>query len=155
MKKTFMVTGLIVALALAFIGCATTENGVELSNSDKTLAVINSFTTGDDYALLNYVSEDYIQHNLTFADGRQFVIDALPALAKAGTTVENIRSFEDGDYVILHTKYNLFGAGEQIGFDIFRFDNDKIVEHWITCSRFRHLTLAVILRLTEVQLILI
>ena len=30
-----------------------------------------------------------------------------------------------------HTLYNFAGAGEQVGFDVFRFDEDgKIAEHW-------------------------
>lgn len=51
--------------------------------------------------------------------------------ADVKTTVENIRSFEDGDYVFLQTVYNFAGAGEQVAFDIFRFDEDgEIAEHW-------------------------
>ena len=47
------------------------------------------------------------------------------------TTVNNIRAFEDGDKVFLQTIYNFAGAGEQVAFDIFRFDGDgKIAEHW-------------------------
>lgn len=47
------------------------------------------------------------------------------------TTVNNIRAFEDGDKVFLQTIYNFAGAGEQVAFDIFRFDEDgKIAEHW-------------------------
>lgn len=38
------------------------------------------------------------------------------------------RVFEDGDYVFAHSDYNFFGP--KIGFDIFRFENGKIVEHW-------------------------
>jgi len=34
----------------------------------------------------------------------------------------------DGDFVALHVDYNFFG--EKVGFDVFRFENDKIVEHW-------------------------
>ena len=45
--------------------------------------------------------------------------------------VKNIRAFEDGDYVFLQTVYNFAGAGEQVAFDIFRFDEDgEIAEHW-------------------------
>ena len=33
--------------------------------------------------------------------------------------MENIRAFEDGEYVFLHTVYNFAGAGEQVAFDIF------------------------------------
>ena len=53
------------------------------------------------------------------------------ASADVKTTVNNIRSFEDGDKVFLQTIYNFAGAGEQVAFDIFRFDEDgKIAEHW-------------------------
>ena len=51
--------------------------------------------------------------------------------ANVKTTVNNIRAFEDGDKVFLQTIYNFAGAGEQVAFDIFRFDEDgKIAEHW-------------------------
>lgn len=47
------------------------------------------------------------------------------------TIVRNIRAFEDGDKVFLHTVYNFAGAGEQVAFDIFRFDEKgQIAEHW-------------------------
>ena len=53
------------------------------------------------------------------------------ASAPVKTTVNNIRAFEDGDKVFLQTVYNFAGAGEQVAFDIFRFDsNGKIAEHW-------------------------
>lgn len=46
-------------------------------------------------------------------------------------TVNNVRAFEDGDKVFLQTVYNFTGAGEQVAFDIFRFDKaGKIAEHW-------------------------
>lgn len=107
------------------------QTKVAVSNVDKAKAVLNSLASGDPYAITNYVSKDgYIQHNLAFADGRQTMLDALPALKAAGTKVEIVRAFEDGNYVFLQTKYNLFGAGEQAGFDVFRFKDGVIVEHW-------------------------
>lgn len=39
-----------------------------------------------------------------------------------------MRVFQDGDFVFAHTDYNFFGP--KIGFDIFRFENGTIVEHW-------------------------
>ena len=42
------------------------------------------------------------------------------AQAPVKTTVNNIRAFEDGDKVFLQTVYNFAGAGEQVGFDVFR-----------------------------------
>lgn len=103
----------------------------DLSNVEKAKAVINSFATGDSKPITNYVSKTgYIQHNLAFADGRQTMLNALPALKKAGTTVKTVRSFSDGNYVVLQSEYNLFGAGKQVGFDVFRFEKGVIVEHW-------------------------
>ena len=43
-------------------------------------------------------------------------------------SVNTIRVFEDGDYVFAHTQYNFFGP--RIEFDIFRYENSLIVEHW-------------------------
>ena len=42
--------------------------------------------------------------------------------------VNTARIFQDGDYVFAHSEYDFFGP--KIGFDIFRFENGKIVEHW-------------------------
>lgn len=107
------------------------EKKSQVSNVDKAKAVLKSLASGDPKVITDYVSKDgYIQHNLAFADGRQTMLDALPALKAAGTTVEIVRAFQDGNYVFLQSKYNLFGAGEQAGFDIFRFKDGIIVEHW-------------------------
>ncbi|MDD3220309.1 MAG: nuclear transport factor 2 family protein [Lachnospiraceae bacterium] len=111
----------------------TTENPTEaVSNIDTALAVINSFASGDTSVAEENLNEDYIQHNLAYGTGRDAFIDSVEYLASAEvpTTVENVRSFEDGDYVFLQTVYNFAGAGEQVGFDIFRFEDGKIAEHW-------------------------
>lgn len=102
-----------------------------MSNADKAIAVIKSFTTGDKTAILEYVSDEtYIQHNLSVPDGREVVLNSIGQLAEAGTKVEVVRSFQDGDYVVLHSKYQIAGGSEEAGFDIFRFEDGKIVEHW-------------------------
>ena len=65
--------------------------------------------------------------NLGAADG----VAGFHALLKAvpqGAHVNTVRVFQDGDYVFAHSEYNVFGP--QIGVDIFRFENGKIVEHW-------------------------
>ncbi len=56
------------------------------------------------------------------------------AAAPIKTTVRNIRAFEDGDKVFLQTMYNFAGAGEQVAFDIFRFEDGLIAEHWDNLS---------------------
>ena len=79
------------------------------------------------------LDENYIQHNLAYGTGEAAFLGSVEYLASAPvkTTVNNIRAFEDGDYVFLQTVYNFAGAGEQVAFDIFRFDEDgEIAEHW-------------------------
>lgn len=79
------------------------------------------------------VPYSHIQHNLAYGTGRDAFVGSVAYLASAPvrTTVNNIRAFEDGDKVFLQTVYNFAGAGEQVAFDIFRFDeNGKIAEHW-------------------------
>ena len=45
---------------------------------------------------------DYIQHNPFIPTGLEPFIQMLPVLKQHGTTAENIRMFEDGDYVFMH-----------------------------------------------------
>jgi predicted SnoaL-like aldol condensation-catalyzing enzyme len=99
-------------------------------NEQKAVAVVKSFETGDPTAFEEYVSEEtYIQHNLMAPDGRQFILETLPSLAEAGTTVDVRRVIEDGDLVALHIEYTLFGT-PTIAFDVYRFEDGLIVEHW-------------------------
>jgi predicted SnoaL-like aldol condensation-catalyzing enzyme len=72
--------------------------------------------------------ERYTQHNLAIADGLAGFGQALAALPKGSAKVNTLRVFEDGDFVVAHTEYDFFGP--KIGFDIFRFENGRIVEHW-------------------------
>jgi len=104
-----------------------------MTNKDKAMALINTFATGDTEAAKNLLAEGYIQHNLAYGTGRDAFVGSVAYLASAPvkTTVQNIRAFEDGDKVFLQTVYNFAGAGEQVAFDIFRFDAEgRIAEHW-------------------------
>lgn len=152
MKKiiTLLLTATLTMTALA--GCSTSSNNAdntvsstsattqetestktEQTQTEKALALIDTFATGDTDIAKELLAEDYIQHNLAYGTGRDAFISSVEYLASADekTTVENIRAFEDGDKVFLQTVYNFAGAGEQVAFDIFRFDNEgKISEHW-------------------------
>ena len=105
----------------------------EQTNIEKALALIGIFASGDTETARTLLDENYIQHNLAYGTGEEAFIGSVEYLASAQTktTVENIRAFEDGDYVFLQTVYNFAGAGEQVAFDIFRFDEEgEIAEHW-------------------------
>lgn len=106
---------------------------ITMTNTQKALELINTFATGDTEKAASLLAEGYIQHNLAYGTGRDAFVGSVAYLASAPvkTTVNNIRAFEDGDKVFLQTVYNFAGAGEQVAFDIFRFDeNGKIAEHW-------------------------
>ena len=100
---------------------------------ENALALINTFASGDAEKAASLLAEGYIQHDLAYGTGRDAFVGSVAYLASAPapTTVKNVRAFEDGDKVFLHSVYNFAGAGEQVAFDIFRFDGDgKICEHW-------------------------
>ncbi len=61
-------------------------------------------------------------------DGLAGFAAVLEALPKGSAKVNTVRVFQDCDFVFAHTGYDFFGP--KIGFDVFRFEAGKIVEHW-------------------------
>ena len=116
-----------------YLAGQSSERKIIMTNKEKALALIGTFVSGDTAKAKELLAPGYIQHNLAFGTGADAFVAAVEGLAQAPvkTTVNNIRAFEDGDKVFLQTVYNFAGAGEQVGFDVFRFDEDgKIAEHW-------------------------
>lgn len=105
-----------------------TEKKVELSKKEKVVALLNSFNTGDKTPISYINPTKYIQHNLDVGDGLAGFGEVMQHAPEGGFKANVIRAFEDGDYVITHTEYDFFGP--KAGFDVFRFENDQIVEHW-------------------------
>ena len=101
-----------------------------MTNEQKVYDVLKSIETGAQEPV-GYINADkYIQHNLGAEDGLAGFGKLLGQLAEypEAAKVNTVRIFEDGDYVVAQTEYNFFGP--KIGFDIFRFEDGKIVEHW-------------------------
>lgn len=91
-------------------------------------SLLKSIETGDQKPVAYINPNKYTQHNLAVGDGLAGFGAVLQALPKNSAKVNTVRIFQDGDYVIAHTDYNFFGP--KVGFDIFRFVNGLIVEHW-------------------------
>ena len=135
MKQTLLAATLVLTLAacksekgLEKESQITKETKMEVSIKEKTLAVLKSIETGDAQGISYINATNYKQHNLAVADGLDG-FGALLALApEGGFKVHTVRAFEDGDYGFAHTEYDFFGP--KIGFDVFRFENGKVVEHW-------------------------
>jgi predicted SnoaL-like aldol condensation-catalyzing enzyme len=104
------------------------EKTMTISNKEKAIDLLNSIESGDQTAVKHVNAEKYTQHNLAVGDGLAGFGAALQALPKGSARVNVVRSFADGDFVVTHTDYNFFGP--KAGFDVFRFEDGLIVEHW-------------------------
>ncbi len=101
---------------------------MELTNKEKVVALLNSFNTGDQTPISYINPEKYIQHNLSVGDGLAGFGEVMKHAPPQGFAAKVVRAFEDGDYVFTHTEYDFFGP--KVGFDVFRFEDGLIVEHW-------------------------
>jgi len=140
-----------VFIIFLFFSCGNNENQSEHSNTEETDSqnvasteskiakdlVMNGmntlFSDYDEEGAKKYFAEDYIQHNPQIPTGIEPILGFLKPLKEAGTTFENHRILQDGDFVIMHNTYTnaeAFGAKDMVTFDIFRVENGKIVEHW-------------------------
>jgi predicted SnoaL-like aldol condensation-catalyzing enzyme len=98
------------------------------NNKQKVVELLKSIETGDRRPVGYINPNKYIQHNLAVSDGLAGLGVALKLLPKDSAKVNTVRVFQDGSYVVAHTDYDLFGP--KVGFDIFRFEEGLIVEHW-------------------------
>jgi len=128
MKKTLLSVATVAAIATG----ALAEDS--MSNKDIVGAFLGAVVTGDVDTMRDLANPDYIQHNPFIPTGLEPFIELLPVLQEAGTTAENIRMFQDGDYVFMHNIWRNaepFGAPEMVSFDIIRVDeNGMVAEHW-------------------------
>jgi predicted SnoaL-like aldol condensation-catalyzing enzyme len=104
------------------------HSGSTATHKEQVIALLSSIQSGDPSAASIINQEKFIQHDLSEADGVAGFAAVLAQLPKGSARVHVVRAFEDGEFVFTHTEYNFFGP--KIGFDVFRFANGKIVEHW-------------------------
>lgn len=132
MEETMQKIILIATVLFLTSACATVNSKgpekAELSNRDKAKALIESIETGNPEPVGYINPNKYIQHNLAVADGLGGFAEVMKQLPEGSARAKVVRAFQDGEYGFTHTEYNFFGP--KIGFDIFRFENGLIVEHW-------------------------
>ena len=100
----------------------------EHSQKQQVVDLLKSIETGDKGPADVIHPDQYIQHNLMAKDGLQGFSELMAQLPPDSARVNTVRVFQDGDHVFTHSEYDFFGP--KIGFDIFRFENGRIVEHW-------------------------
>ena len=122
-------------LSIVLVGACSTgsfiheqEGTMSISNTQKVVDLLKSIETGDSEPVAYINPDKYVQHNLAVADGLGGLSALLQLVPKGSARVNTVRAFEDGDFVFAHTDYNFFGP--KIGFDVFRFEAGRIVEHW-------------------------
>jgi len=92
-------------------------------------ALTELFIKGDLTALDRYWSDHYIQHNPMIGNGH----DALKGLVTSlgpDAKAEFGLMIEEGDFVMVHSRYIGVGPKPLIAVDIFRITDGKLAEHW-------------------------
>jgi len=77
----------------------------------------------------NYIGDVYIQHNPYLADGKQALIDGATIWFEGATPyqIDFQKIIAEDDLVFLHIKS---ADGKTSTMDVFRIENNLIVEHW-------------------------
>ena len=109
---------------------ATSQNTL---GADARQAMIDIFRKKDATAVDRYFGESFVQHDPNLADGLAGMKSLAAEVANSPTADITIyRTLVDEDFVLLHSRYDGVGryGASAIAFDLFRFRDGKIVEHW-------------------------
>jgi predicted SnoaL-like aldol condensation-catalyzing enzyme len=96
-------------------------------------AMIDIFRKKDPTSVERYFAEPFKQHDPNLADGLAGMKSFAAEIADSSAADITIyRTLVDGDFVLLHSRYQgvRHYGGPAIAFDLFRFKDGKIVEHW-------------------------
>lgn len=99
-----------------------------MKKKDQIRALLKSIETGDPEPVAVVNEAKYIQHNPQTQEGSEGLAALFLRLSKTSPRVNVVRAFEDGDFVFGHTEYDF--ASRKIGFEVFRFEDGRAVEHW-------------------------
>jgi predicted SnoaL-like aldol condensation-catalyzing enzyme len=122
-------------------GNSTQQTGSRISQTARLTALgakaraamIGIFRDKDPGVVDRFFTEPFVQHDVALSDGlpgmREYAAE-IAASAAADLTI--YRTLEDGEFVLLHSKYSGLKRHPSplIAFDLFRFADGKIVEHW-------------------------
>jgi predicted SnoaL-like aldol condensation-catalyzing enzyme len=115
--------------AMVFLATGTMAEDARPRN-EITIEIQESLETRAKAPIANFDSRNYTQHNLALGDGLRPILELMDALPAGRTTVTAHRSFVDGEYSVAHLDYVLGDWGPMVGFEIHRWEDGLIVEHW-------------------------
>jgi predicted SnoaL-like aldol condensation-catalyzing enzyme len=103
---------------------------MNLSKAERTAAITRSISSRKRLPLASFDSRKYIQHNVSIGNGLAPILEFMDALPPERTRSDVLRAFEDGEYSVVHADYELGDWGPMVGFEVHRWESDRIVEHW-------------------------
>jgi len=125
--------------SLSLAQSAASQTSLDLSTTPNTLganareAMIDLFRKKDPTAVDRYFADSFMQHDPNITDGLAGMKSLAAEVASSpAADITIYRALVDGDFVLLHSRYDgveRYGASA-IAFDLFRFKDGKIVEHW-------------------------
>lgn len=101
-----------------------------MRNKEKTVAISKSIENGKKQPLSYIDSRRYVQHNLALGDGLGPLLDYFDQLPAGSSLVNPLRAIEDGDISLAHIEYRIEPYGHVVGFEIHRWEDKRVVEHW-------------------------
>ena len=107
------------------------QNKKNMTNKEKAAAVNKAVETGNAATISDIVREDYVQHTPPVPDGRKGLIGLIQKIANKeipAPTIKNVRTFEDGEFMVLH--HDVQWPNRKAMIEIFRFKDGLAVEHW-------------------------
>ena len=122
-------------------GRTQTDGTAEITDHHKTAqnkALVIDFVKtilqgGEMDRITDFIStETYLQHNSQVADGLEGLKAGLAAMAEAGQPMSYTKTHfvvAEGNFVLAASEGS-FGGQHVAFYDLFRVENDKIVEHW-------------------------
>jgi predicted SnoaL-like aldol condensation-catalyzing enzyme len=139
-----MVTGVVhrilvltgVAIMSSFSPTGSQDGGAPESGKLAEIAqnvVIDIFRNRDLTVVDRHFAEPFVQHDPNIADGLSGMKAFVSDVAKSsGSDITIYRTLVDGDRVLLHSRYEGLknAPAPLIAFDLFRFKDRRIVEHW-------------------------
>ena len=110
----------------------------EEKNLKAVLDFYDVVINGQQYSrVYEFVDKNYIQHKPEVEDGPEGLLDFVRWIYSQSPQhkARIVRSFVDGDYVILHVHVINGAEAKDIAvIDIFRVENGMLIEHWDVAS---------------------
>ena len=100
------------------------ENALE-----KVRIIFAGISAGDVELATKYIDKErFLQHNPYAADGVEGLANFIRQAPREQLRLHVVRALEDGDYVVTQARGQR--SGRNIFFDVFRFEDGLVVEHW-------------------------